>query len=104
MSKTWLVFRQEIRNTILRKSFILTLILVPLIGFLVTWGASALGGDQGGSLIAEIFTPQQTLLPEGYVDPTGFIQELPADLVGKLVHYDSEPAALEAVRSGVIGG
>ena len=29
MSKTLLVLRQEIRNTILRKSFILTLILVP---------------------------------------------------------------------------
>ena len=43
MSKTWLIFRQEIIRTMWRKSFILTLILVPLIGFLVTFGASFLG-------------------------------------------------------------
>jgi ABC-2 type transport system permease protein len=105
MSKTWLVFRQELKNIILRRSFILTLILVPLIGFLITWGASALGGKQdGGNILAEIFTPQQTTLPEGYVDPAGFIQQLPEDLVGKLIDYDSEAAALEAIRTGVIGG
>lgn len=105
MSKTLLVLRQEIRNTILRKSFILTLILVPLIGFLVTWGASALGGEQGGgNFLAEIFTPQQSNLPEGYVDPANHIQELPTDLVGQLIRFDSEPDALKAIDSGVIGG
>jgi ABC-2 type transport system permease protein len=105
MSKTLLVLRQEIRNTILRKSFILTLILVPLIGFLVTWGASALGGEQGGgNFLAEIFTPQQSNLPEGYVDPANYIQELPTDLVGQLIRFDSEPDALKAIDSGVIGG
>ena len=105
MSKTLLVLRQEIRNTILRKSFILTLILVPLIGFLVTWGASALGGEQGGgNFLAEIFTPQQSNLPEGYVDPANHIRELPTDLVGQLIRFDSEPDALKAIDSGVIGG
>ncbi len=105
MSKTWLVFRQEIINTIFRRSFILVLILVPLIGFLFTWGASALGGEQGGAnFLAEIFTPQQTTLPEGYVDPGGLIQRMPDQLVGTLIRFDSEPSALEAVQSKVIGG
>jgi ABC-2 type transport system permease protein len=105
MSKTWLVFRQEIIRTMWRKSFILTLILVPLIGSLVTFGASLLGQrDSGTNILTELFVPQATTLPEGYVDPAGFIQKIPEDLAGALIRYDSEPAALQAVDAGVIAG
>ena len=61
MSKTWLIFRQEIIRTMWRKSFILTLILVPLIGALVTVGASLLGQrDSGTNILTELFVPQAT--------------------------------------------
>lgn len=105
MNKTWLVFREEIFNTIFRKSFILTVFLVPLIGFLVTWGASALGGDRGGaSFITEIFTPVETSLPEGYVDPGRWIETLPAGLESDLKAYDSVSSATQAVENGEISG
>lgn len=105
MNKTWLVFRQEIINTIFRPSFIIVLFLIPLVSFLVTWGASILGKNQGGTnFLAEVFTPQQSNLPEGFVDPAGVIQELPEELVGKLIRYPSEPAAVEAIKAGTIGG
>ena len=103
MSKVWLVFKQEFVSTVARRSFIITLILIPLVGFLVTWAASAFRDKETGtSVIGQLFVPAQSNLPEGYVDPAGLIQELPGDLTGKLIKFESEPNATKAVKSGEI--
>jgi len=61
MKKIWIVFKTEFINTITRRSFLLTLILVPLVPALILGGISLFGGDETGDSadgIGSIFQPQ----------------------------------------------
>ena len=69
MDKTWSVFKHEFLKTISRRSFILTLILVPLIPALLLWVLGSLSESQSKSL-QQVFTGSQSsaALPYGAVD------------------------------------
>jgi len=104
MKKTWLVLKTEFINTITRRSFLLTLILVPLIPALILGGIALFGGEgeetDGGGIFQP---PQPESMTEGYVDQAGIIEELP-DWVSKdrLVAYPSEEAANQDAITGEI--
>lgn len=107
MKKTWIVLKTEFINTLTRRSFLLTLILVPLIPALILGGISLFGGNETeGGGIGEIFQPDQPAqLMEGYVDQAGIINEIP-QWIGeeRLVGYQSVEAAREAALAGEITG
>lgn len=110
MEKTWVVFKTEIINTLTRRSFLLTLILVPLIPAIILGVVSLIGGDdqqgdaQGG--LGGIFQPsQEATVQEGYVDLAGVIKEVPADLgEDRLMAYANEETAREAASADEIRG
>jgi len=107
MKKMWIVLKTEFINTFTRRSFLITLILVPLVPALILGGISLFGGDEvkdGG--IGSLFQPQQpTQLMEGIVDQAGIISDIP-EWAGdeRFKAYQSTEAAREAILSGEITG
>ncbi len=106
MNKIWIVLKTEFINTITRRSFLLTLILVPLIPAVILGAVSLLGGDEGQDGTSNIFQPEpQEQTSEGYVDLAGVIKTLPADLPEeRLIAYPDKNAAREAVNQDEISG
>jgi ABC-2 type transport system permease protein len=106
MDKTILVLRNEFIQVVARRSFILTLILIPLIGFiimLVVSGLSQGSGSSGGSNpLNEIISPSVDLSIEGYVDNSGLAITLPKSLAKKLLPYNTAQDAQQALRIGEI--
>ena len=110
MEKTWIVFKTEIINTITRRSFLLTLILVPLVPAIILGVVSLIGGNaeqaEGPGGLSGIFQPSpEAALQDGYVDYSGVIEEIPPDLgEGRLVAFQNEEAARGAARADEIRG
>ena len=106
MNKTWIVFKTEFINTVTRPSFLLMLILVPLVPALIIGGLSLFSdGDSDGG-IAELFqSDQTTAISEGLVDQAGIIAELP-DWVAedRLIVYPNVEEAQADTLLGVISG
>ena len=106
MKKTWLVLKTEFINTITRRSFLITLILVPLAPALVLGGIALFsgGGDaEGSDAILEPSTAE--VAAEGLVDQAGIIKEFPGWVAeGQLIAYSSEEAARQAALAGEITG
>ncbi len=104
MKNTWIVLRTEFINTITRRSFLLTLILVPLIPALIMGIISLIGGDQAADSIGGMFQdPELTGQIEGFVDQANIIAEIP-EWVGEdaLLEYSTEEKARNAIASGEI--
>ena len=78
MNKTWSVFKHEFLKTVSRRSFILTLILVPLVPAVILWILGNLSDSQSQSL-QQVFTggQPQSALPYGAVDHSGLLTEAP---------------------------
>lgn len=76
MNKTWSVLKYEFYKTVSRKSFILTLILVPLVPALVLWVLNSLSESQSQAL-SQVFVGSQQTLPFGVVDQSGLIKFIP---------------------------
>ena len=106
MKKTLIVLKTEFINTVTRRSFLLTLILVPLLPGLILGGISLFGGDQITDLPGPSTQPQPDFLTsEGYIDQAGIITQTPEWLEeGRLIQFESEAQANEAVRLGQISG
>lgn len=106
MKKTWIVLKTEFINTVTRRSFLLTLILVPLVPALILGGISLFGGDEGDSSSGTLFQPSQgETLPDGYVDLSGVINQLPPGLDSdSLVEFENPDAARDAIQADEIKG
>jgi ABC-2 type transport system permease protein len=100
VNKIRLVIRQEIINTLTRRSFVLAVFGLPLISFLVFFGASILQRESPDT-VSNVFGagPTDQPLGEGYVDLSGLIQDLPDYLPeGTLQAYPDESAARQALE------
>lgn len=106
MDKTWSVFRHEFLKTISRRSFILTLILVPLIPALLLWALGSLSESQSKSL-QQVFTGPQSsaALPYGAVDHSGLLTEAPDWVTGgSIVLIPSTREARQQLEEGKLKG
>ena len=108
MNKTLTILKTEFINTVSRRSFLITLILVPLLPALILGGVSLFGDSdsEGTTDSGGIFQPPAVSpLPEGYVDQAGIITELPEWLGPEnLVAFATEDEAKEALLAGEISG
>lgn len=106
MKKTWTVLKTEFINTVTRRSFILTLILVPLVPALILGGISLFGGDQPIEWTGSPMPPQpDDEITEGYLDLANIITRTPDWLEeGRLVAFNNEEDARAAVLAGEISG
>jgi ABC-2 type transport system permease protein len=108
MNKTLTILKTEFINTVSRRSFLLTLILVPLLPALILGGISLFGNNEAESSpgIGDLLQPPaQSPLPEGYVDQAGIITQLPEwTSPESLIAFDTEDQAKEALLAGEISG
>lgn len=101
MKKIWLVLSHEIETIVRSRSFILTLILVPLAGFLVVFIVGILQRNNPSPDLTSLLLPERPPL-KGFVDNSGIILEVPEEL-GEIVRaYPNERDGLQALREGQI--
>jgi len=101
MKKTLFVLRNELVNTLSRRSFLFTAFGLPLIGFLLVLGISALN-NSSSNVISELFGSSAITegQAQGYIDQAGLIETIPADLPpGSLLAFNDEAAAKQALEA-----
>jgi ABC-2 type transport system permease protein len=105
LSKTFLVFKNEWISVVMRRSFFLTLILLPVISFLLTAFITSLQPGQTPNPINQLL--QSSMTPPvsiGYVDPAGLIKVLPDWIdASSFKRFPSETQAEKALASQEIG-
>jgi ABC-2 type transport system permease protein len=98
MNKTMRVFLNEIITIITRRSFILVLFLVPLVSFAIFFFVNFINRTQPGMPVADLVRNEQRQLAEGYVDRSGLIEQLPLEAQGRLLSFDNEIEAQQALK------
>lgn len=86
MKKTMVILRHEVITLVRRFSFWFGVLGIPLIGFLILAGISILNRSQangntppgGFPGFGQLFSPEEDLRPQGYVDQAGLIREFPS--------------------------
>lgn len=104
-NKPWLVFKNEFLSAFFRKSYLLTLILIPLTSFIVLLVISGLqksSGVDASQMINELFIPGNEETMEGYIDQSGLIKTIPADIASSLVSFETEEDAKRSITKGEI--
>lgn len=110
MNRILLVFKHTLYLTVVRRSFLIALILLPLFSYGSTLLMLGLQPDDEhpAGKVAELFSrpEEQKAAPvEGYVDLSGLIQALPEWIdANSLRAYPDEPAAARALADGQIDG
>lgn len=105
MNKMLLVLKNEFISVVTRKSFLLTLFLIPLTSFvvvLVITGLQQKGAVDTGAALENLFNPQSKPALEGYVDMSGLMLAVPPGYENLLSPFQTEYDASEAIRKGEI--
>jgi len=104
MKKIALVLKNEIVSMLTRPSFWLGALGLPLVGTLIFAAVGFIkGGSSTADSVSQIFTDSQQVLPEGYVDLSGLLVEIPASVPpGRFIAYPSEDPARLALEAGEI--
>jgi ABC-2 type transport system permease protein len=105
MKKTFLVFRNEFISTITRKSFLITLFLLPLLGFvmmIVVAGLQKSTGTNAGTLINNLIVPSSKTTLEGFVDNSNLATKIPEAYQNRLTRFTNEAEAQTALAKGDI--
>ncbi len=106
MTKMLLVLKNELVAIVTRRSFILTLILLPLVSYSTILVVSALQPDQEPNLVSQIMVSpvEPDDLAEGLVDPARLVKDLPPWIASNhFTRYEDEADAREALYNGEIG-
>lgn len=105
MHKLWVVAKHEFITTVTRRSFLLTLILLPLVPMLLLGLFNLINRGNENNLL-KLFTRETTNpLPVGVVDESGLINDYPDWLIkGSMVKMDDAATAREAVSAGRLQG
>ena len=102
MKKTFLIFRNEFITTITRKSFLITLFLLPLLSFVVMLVVSGLQkstGTSAGAMISDLFVPSANKTMEGFVDYSGLVTKIPDGYQYRLTQFATEAEAQKALSA-----
>jgi ABC-2 type transport system permease protein len=102
MKKTFLIFRNEFITTITRKSFLITLFLLPLLSFVVMLVVSGLQkstGTNAGSMISDLFVPSANKTMEGFIDYSGLVTKIPDGYQYRLKQFGTEAEAQKALSA-----
>lgn len=105
MSKTLLILKNDFREVITKKSFLITLFLLPLIGLISLFVISAVQkstGADAGSMMQNLFTPTAKITMEGYIDHSGLIKTIPPGYENRIKSFANEDEAKKAISDGDI--
>ncbi len=101
MHKTWLILSHEALTILRSRSFLLALILVPLVSFIILLIAGALQRRNPSPDPITLLTPEKPPI-KGVVDLSGLIWEIPPAMEGQVRSYPSPEAGLRALQDGEI--
>ena len=102
MNKTLLVLKNELLTTIKRKSFILTLLLLPIVGFVATLIIGNNSQTSGiSTLLSEITAPEE-INSIGIVDHASILNEIPAEYSDTVFPFKSEDTANQELNNNKI--
>ncbi len=104
MKKFLLVFKHELKTVMGRRSYILTLLLLPLIGFAVTYFLGSSEKSGAGNVVNQIFSSPSVQGVEGFVDASGLVKVIPEAIKNRLRRMESEAEANKAYQAGEITG
>jgi ABC-2 type transport system permease protein len=104
MKKILLVLRNEVITLLMRRSFWLVALGLPLLGSALFAGVGAINHNLAASqTVSQVFVGPQDTRPSGYVDLSGLIRQVPAGIPeGKFISYSDESSALLALKAGRI--
>jgi len=105
MTKIWLVLKNEFISVVTRKSFFLTLILLPLTSFvilLVVTGLQKSTGSDTSNLIQNMFSPTFKQTTEAFVDLSGTMKNIPEGFSENIIAVNSEQEARQKLENGEI--
>lgn len=104
MNKIRTVFNYEFINILRSRSFLLTLMLIPLAGLILILVVSGLQQeDQTGSL-TEIVAPSTEVTLTGLVDESGIIESIPENLAVYMKLFPDSQSAMTAIDAQEISG
>jgi len=104
MNKTHLILKNELITTIMRPSFIISLLIFPVIMVIVIYVQSVTNMSSSSPAITAL-TGQTGESHEGYVDESGLIKTLPPEVKdGMLVVFSDITSANAALSEGLISG
>lgn len=105
MRNIFRVFQFEFMNVLRRRSFILSLVLVPLIPALLLGAMNLINQDENQTIQNILAQEVSNPLPIGVVDLSGLIKEYPDWVTqSNLVSVASEPLAREQTAAGEMEG
>ena len=104
MRKIWRVFKYEFMSVVSRRSFILGLILVPLLPTIIIGLVSLLKPKDSPDLVKTIVKEVSTTKPYGVVDESGLINDYPNWVMGQLIPFEDESLARQETQAGKLDG
>ncbi len=104
MNKVLLVLKNEITTLISRPSFWLALLGLPLVGGLIFAGVGAINKSASVTqTVNQVLSGSQDTRPEGYVDLSGIIHQIPESVPpGSFVSFSDEISGRQALAAGEI--
>ncbi len=103
MNKINLVLKHEFISVVTRRSFLIALVLLPVVGFLVTLIVKIIRNTPAAQettiTMQDLFSPNTKAGIEGYIDQAGLIQVVPADIGMQLLPFNNEEDAREALTN-----
>jgi ABC-2 type transport system permease protein len=103
MRKTYLVMRQELITTFKRPSYLVLAVGLPVLAVLVLGVIKLIQGQTTSTRETNISTPSNFQIAiEGYVDHAGIIHTISEDMRGRLIPFDTEQQAQQALQQGNI--
>jgi ABC-2 type transport system permease protein len=104
MKKTFLVLKNEVITIISRPSFWLALVGLPLVGALIFAGVGAINKSASATqTVGQVFSGPKDTRPEGYVDLSGLIRQIPESVPpGTFLVYPDEASGRQALGAGDI--
>lgn len=104
MKKTLLILKNELITALTRKSFLLTLVLLPLTSFIILLVVSGLqkSGQDTSAMLEKLFVPASPSSAEGFVDNSGLMKVIPDEIANALIRYNTEEDARAALNAGLI--
>ncbi len=104
MNKILTILKNEVVTLLSRRSFWLATLGLPLVAGLIFGVIGGLNRNAAASqTFSQIFLGPQETRPEGYVDESGLIRQIPENIPpGTFVAYPDEAAARRALEAGEI--
>lgn len=104
MNKIRIVFNHEFSHILRSRSFLLTLVLLPLAGLLIILIVSGLQKNNETTSLTDIVAPASEVTVAGLVDRSGILNTVPEDFSAYMQLFPDELSAKEAIESKQIAG